>query len=144
MASNDTENYGLCQWEATDQVLRTEFNENNAKIDKLLSEHGRKLDWIGTCRIETGSYVGTGTYGKDHPMSFTFSGPPIAMLIYGTDYPGLFMKSGYGLRFQNTNDVIFNVQVDGNTISWWYSSNAGPPMNAPGCTYHYLAFIESV
>ena len=36
MASNYTENYGLCQWEATDGVLRTDFNEDNAKIDTVL------------------------------------------------------------------------------------------------------------
>lgn len=36
MASNYTENYGLCQWEATDQVLREEFNQDNAKLDEAL------------------------------------------------------------------------------------------------------------
>lgn len=36
MASNYTEHYGLCQWEATDQVRREEFNQNNAKIDEAL------------------------------------------------------------------------------------------------------------
>lgn len=36
MASNYTENYGLCQWEATDGVLRTDFNEDNTKIDTAL------------------------------------------------------------------------------------------------------------
>lgn len=33
MASNHTEKYGLCQWEATDAVLRTDFNEDNTKIE---------------------------------------------------------------------------------------------------------------
>ena len=36
MASNYTENYSLCQWEATDAVLRTDFNEDNQKIDTAL------------------------------------------------------------------------------------------------------------
>jgi len=36
MASNYTSNYGLCQWEASDKVLRTEFNADNAKIDAAL------------------------------------------------------------------------------------------------------------
>lgn len=36
MASNYTENYGLCQWEATDQVLREEFNQDNSKVDEAL------------------------------------------------------------------------------------------------------------
>lgn len=36
MASNYTEHYGLCQWEATDQVRREEFNQDNAKMDEIL------------------------------------------------------------------------------------------------------------
>jgi len=36
MASNYTSNYNLCQWEASDKVLRTEFNEDNAKIDAAI------------------------------------------------------------------------------------------------------------
>ena len=36
MASNHTQHYGLCQWEATDAVLRTDFNEDNQKIDTEL------------------------------------------------------------------------------------------------------------
>ena len=36
MASNYTEHYDLCQWEATDQVQRTDFNVDNAKIDAAL------------------------------------------------------------------------------------------------------------
>jgi len=37
MASNYTSNYGLCQWQASDKVLRTEFNADNAKIDAALA-----------------------------------------------------------------------------------------------------------
>ena len=37
MATNHTTNYQLCQWEATDKVLRTDFNEDNAKIDAALA-----------------------------------------------------------------------------------------------------------
>ena len=36
MASNYTEQYKLCQWEATDAVLRTDFNEDNAKLEAAL------------------------------------------------------------------------------------------------------------
>ena len=31
MSTNHTTNYDLCQWEATDQVLRTDFNQDNAR-----------------------------------------------------------------------------------------------------------------
>ena len=36
MASNYTENYGLCQWEPGDNFVRTEFNQDNARIDAAL------------------------------------------------------------------------------------------------------------
>ena len=36
MSTNHTTNYNLCQWLATDQVKRTDFNEDNAKIDTAL------------------------------------------------------------------------------------------------------------
>ena len=37
MSTNYTENFDLCQWEPTDQVLRTDFNADNAKIDAALA-----------------------------------------------------------------------------------------------------------
>lgn len=36
MARGQTQHYGLNQWEAADQVLRTDFNADNAKIDAAL------------------------------------------------------------------------------------------------------------
>ena len=36
MATNHTTNYELSQWLSTDQVLRTDFNADNAKIDAAL------------------------------------------------------------------------------------------------------------
>lgn len=43
MASNYTKHLGLCQWEATDQVLRTDFNEDNTKVDAALKEQAEAL-----------------------------------------------------------------------------------------------------
>ena len=37
MASSYTENYGLCQWEPGDSFVRTEFNQDNARIDAALA-----------------------------------------------------------------------------------------------------------
>ena len=38
MSSQKTEHYELNQWLATDQVLRTDFNADNAKIDAALAD----------------------------------------------------------------------------------------------------------
>ena len=37
MATNHTANYELSQWLSTDQVLRTDFNADNAKLDAALA-----------------------------------------------------------------------------------------------------------
>ena len=37
MATNHTEQYQLCQWLPTDQVRRTDFNEDNAKVEAALA-----------------------------------------------------------------------------------------------------------
>jgi len=44
MASNYTSNYGLCQWAASDKVLRTEFNADNAKIDAAIAAVDSRVD----------------------------------------------------------------------------------------------------
>lgn len=62
MASGQTSNYGLNQWAAEDKVIRTEFNEDNAKIDAALAE-------IPT--IVTGSYVGDGSASRFINLGFT-------------------------------------------------------------------------
>jgi hypothetical protein len=36
MSTNQTANLGLCQWEATDPVIRTDFNSDNQKIDAAM------------------------------------------------------------------------------------------------------------
>ena len=62
MATNHTTNYQLCQWEATDKVLRTDFNEDNQKIDAALAT---------IPKIVAGSYTGDGAAERVIPLGFT-------------------------------------------------------------------------
>ena len=98
MASNYTKNYGLCQWEATDQVLREEFNQDNAKVEETLeaqaniltklSEKNLALETaisnVGNCRIKVHTRTGTGKYDYLNPCSYTFSESPILVLLLNT------------------------------------------------------------
>ena len=43
-ASNQTSNYGLCQWEQTDLVVHSDFNEDNQKIDSALHSLQTEVD----------------------------------------------------------------------------------------------------
>lgn len=51
MASKYTERYSLCQWEAEDAVIRSDFNSDNLKIDAALREKAG-LSEIQTLRNE--------------------------------------------------------------------------------------------
>lgn len=68
MSTNHTRNYDLCQWEASDKVLREDFNADNAKIDAALGSHATQIAQAlttagnafspGKLPVVTGSYVG--------------------------------------------------------------------------------------
>ena len=51
MASGQTANYQLNQWEAEDKVLRTEFNADNAKLDAALAGLAAALAAIPLVRL---------------------------------------------------------------------------------------------
>ena len=55
MSTNHTTNYNLCQWEATDQVQRTDFNQDNAKIDAALASRLGPVEIIKTVTLSTAS-----------------------------------------------------------------------------------------
>ena len=110
---NRTTKYKLCQFEASDQVQRTDFNEDNAKIDAALSGHDSSLGSLsskitsltstvngkasqsaldtlknqvaklGNCRIEALTYTGTGRHGTANPTQVTFSARPAFFIIHG-------------------------------------------------------------
>ena len=45
---NKTSNYQLCQWDGTDRILRTDFNEDNAKIDAALKQQANSIASINS------------------------------------------------------------------------------------------------
>ena len=94
MSTNHTENYGLSQWEATDSVLHTDFNADNAKLDAALKAQADALAGkadVSTvnalssrltarnCRVVTQSYTGNGSKTK----TLSFPGRPMMVSIMG-------------------------------------------------------------
>ena len=43
-----TTNYQLCQWDGEDRILRTDFNEDNAKIDAALKQQANSIAGINS------------------------------------------------------------------------------------------------
>lgn len=167
MASNYTENYGLCQWEATDQVLREEFNQDNAKMDAALrdqnnmllelAQKGLALEALigqrGNCSIETFTYRGTGTYGEDNPTVINFSKQPAVFLVWpANDGGGDALMIGRG---GDTSIRCFGYNKEGLYSKFWsvtatwqngklsfydvYPYNGYYQLNDPNTTYMVIA-----
>ena len=141
MASNYTENYGLCQWEATDQVLREDFNRDNAKLDSVLA---------GLLKIVSGTYIGTGERGSEHPNILAFPFPPQIVIILAEIPNGLALgtvvvrgqqySAGVGVTSSSNHGLYLYLTWEENTLSWYTGSNYEyNQLNALNTTYRYWA-----
>ena len=90
MASGQTQYYELNQWEGRDQVLRTEFNADNARIDRALHELRAR-----NCQLYMLTYTGTGSGGR----SLSFPHRAAAVLFLG-DPAGILQLSAVRERGQ--------------------------------------------
>lgn len=129
MASNYTEHYGLCQWEATDQVRREEFNQDHVKIDetlKALADKDLALESAmttvaaaaGNCQMELITYTGTGTYGTGKGTKITFSHIPDIYFIVG-DLALVTGQGGNKTPLLVAQDKTYNESfVDDTNVTW--------------------------
>ena len=128
---------------------RNAYPDNGMVGELLYTYLGRPFDNIVAApKIETGSYVGTGTYGSGNLNSLTFGFVPKLLLVsYGTS--GLQPNGGYWqncfIWFTGNKTVLSGgasysntFSSNGNTISW-YGSNANGQCNISGATYNYIA-----
>lgn len=106
---------------------------------------------VGAPKIETGSYVGTGTYGQSNPNRIV-TGFPVKLLFIAKKDVGLAARDAYW-----SSSVIWVGGTDGAKIARsdnlckfisnetgvsWYGALNGPEfqLNVSGATYFYLAF----
>ncbi len=128
-----TQHYQLNQWAADDQVLRTDFNADNAKIDAALAGKGN-------CRLYTGSYVGTGT----KEQSFTFPAKPYFAAIMGGSF---FIIMAHGITSTVSLSSFRQTSVDiawtGNTASWEVHNYDQDACNLENVTYQVIALLDA-
>ena len=165
MASNYTPNFNLCQWEAEDQVLRTDFNTDNARIDAALAakadksalnslqgtvnSQGAALS-LRNCRFVTGTYTGSGKYGSSNPTALAFPYKPVFLHVGAKDY----FLSFTAVRGQEFASYVLAGDYHNVYLSWsstgvsWHSSHQvsgqGPivQLNQAGRQYFYFAVLE--
>lgn len=170
MPSNHTQNYQLNQWEPEDQVLRTDFNEDNAKIDaavkavdvrvdglaqskadqsaleavkQTLSQHAAELAGLGNCQIEIITYTGQGSYGAENPTRINFpSGRPLFFVAFGAGVIGVGTRLESSLLTANdTGTLTLTGSWSGNQFSF-YTSHTVRQMNSINRTYYVVAFYD--
>ncbi|NCB63390.1 MAG: hypothetical protein EOM52_07210 [Clostridia bacterium] len=126
MASNQTEHYGLNQWEGSDDFLRTEFNEDNRRVDAAMA---------GKCEVRAGKYIGDGVY----PRTISLGGRPKAVLV----------EQGDGTR--PTNTYLAGLCVDGGAMAagtliitddgFQIDRKYGTAPNSQNAVFFYVAFL---
>lgn len=140
MASNYTENYGLCQWEATDQVLRTDFNGDNAKIDDALTQFSTEIakkvnQSLFTnlqAQVNGAAYYRTGTYtGNGSSQRIYIGSMPTAVFITVQDHMATMAIPAVSNSMISFNNAGFEVTQTGDTNQ----------INNSGTIYGYLAFF---
>ena len=97
--------------------------------------------------IETGSYVGTGTYGASNPNTLTFGFIPKLVIIKPNsiaDKHHFEVIQGQTKTFSYQDNTSYGKVViswDGNSISWYCTSGDGSEgqMNKAEYTYYYFA-----
>lgn len=165
MATNHTEHYELNQWLATDQVLRTDFNADNAKLDAALhalaGQVAEKTDGedltalsetvaamsagMGNCNMELLTYTGTGTMGQSSPTRITFSALPDAFLVVG-DLAILLGRGGVKEAILACKDVTYSESfISSSSLTWtgtqmslYNGVNARYQMNSENKVYWVL------
>ena len=161
MAAEYTANYGLCQWAATDKVLRTDFNQDNAKVDAALKSMADRLAALASLesqvqalsalvgrvealegKVVSGSYVGSGEHGNfDPPNTLTFDKRPYLVIVTGKTtalFPGT-VDEGVSTPPTGDNNASNNFTWTGNTLKWFNYSDVYYQLNQAGQTYHYRA-----
>ena len=124
---NQTTNYSLPQWEASDRVTRGDMNDAMSAIDTALAVK---------CEIVFGKYTGNGSYPRTIELGFT----PKAVLLerldgsMGSGYGGFF-GPGHPLKSNSTNNVTYAEVVNGGIVL------TGGNTNQSGTQFfQYMAF----
>lgn len=153
MASNYTKNYGLCQWEATDQVRREEFNQDNQKVDEALAgkaELSNVEDLSG--RVETleaqphwivGTYTGNGepsqiiSLGKKPSAVFALQSNGYLSQQYQTYYFGGLALPDHPVK--TGSHMIVEIKPKGFCV--YEDDSEDINANSSGVVYHYMALL---
>ena len=163
MAANYTEHYELNQWEPADQVLRTDFNADNAKLDAALAQKAERAELeeldgrisaadtsiqqitADLTKITFGRYTGDGTEHRIISLGFT---PQAVLLVtsfgsmYQTDtlnnyWGGLALA---GAPVKAGEQMVLEIVQNGFRVYRTWDGDDYVRTNMEDDSYYYVAF----
>ena len=132
-----TANFGLTQWEKTDRIQMEDFNANNAILEAALSK-------CGNCRIETGTYIGTGTHSGANPTTLTFSEQPEIVFVASRERILFLLRGcehGYSLSVTSVN--YLSAEWTDTTVSWFHTNEPLYQLNGKDQVHTYFALFRA-
>ena len=140
-----TKNLNLNRWAPEDFVRLTQINQNFDKIDAEVGALRTATQTAGNCRIVTGSYVGTGSYGSATPNTLTFPGKPLMVFVNGGFTFTAVSPANTTAVFQEGGNMYYSIQLtwQDNSVSWYHENSVGSHMNVLGRTYYYMALLTA-
>lgn len=129
----------------------------NSKLGGAFGRVDEAIASAGNCKIATGSYVGTNTYGENNPNTLTFDFEPKIVFLtsnyigtYGQMEYVIFLNpataatkimSNYGSAQESQDPWTYPefVTWGEKSLSWYNPSQAARQMNSQTYTYYYIA-----
>ena len=137
MASNQTANYGLSQLEATDQVVRMDFNSDNEKIDAALHgmaqtyaadiEELRESQWWGKI-LEKTLTSDTTSVTLTIPDPGTWQMLSLQFSVSGPTYVRISLNNGAGFYYNYS---------DGEVTEHTIINSSSSALTASGCKMEF-------
>ncbi len=153
---NQTPNYQLPVWAASDLIRRVDFNGAFAAIDTALKANADKGAALtaalgaggSTCRIACGSYTGTDTFGAASPNTLNLGFKPLLVVLINTESTAsnegldinqtiLVRPAARALKSWATSTELSVQWTDGGVS--WYGNSAYNQLNSATRTYAYVA-----
>lgn len=153
-----TEKTAPGDWEYLQSSTRSAYPDSGTSGGYEYEYLGIPFDNAVTApQIETGSYVGTGTYGQANPNTLTFGFVPKFVWIYewlrsdgwfdaggAAKIPFEIIPEGkFGRKYPPSTDPTpstntYSKRV-GSTLYWYNTGSAGNQLNYSDSTYYYIA-----
>ena len=145
-----SDNFNMARFNTMIQQINSGVNSEVSTLTNLINSGAK---------IQTGSYVGTGTFGASNPCTLTFDFVPkvICLLCYSPSYDAIFYAfgtydqlkvttvptsptstdyvQGQGFWVGRSSEVY--AKTTGNTYSWYNTSSADKQFNFTSYRYYY-------